>query len=284
MRRSPQATAREFARSIAAVADAGLREEEATASDRPRGVQVMTMHAAKGLEFDHVYVLGLFAARMPGPRRRTLEPIPDALIAEELPPDTKAAHVAEMRRLLHVAMTRARRRLVLAYPERTDRGAVQQPSPFLEEARAAVGGGLGGARGGAVRAGRDAAVDVPDAARRAARRRSRRSAGAWASCASTPTSTSRTRSCATSSCSSSRRCSSARGSGGLSVAEALPEVNARLLQSATAEQREIFETSALDDYLLDAERDEKLPRPRGRRSATSRRSSRSCRSAATGSC
>jgi DNA helicase-2/ATP-dependent DNA helicase PcrA len=46
--------------------------------------------------------------------------------------------------------------------------------------------------------------------------------------------------------------------GGLSVAEALPEVNARLLQAVTAEQREIFETSALDDYLLDAERDEKL--------------------------
>ena len=46
--------------------------------------------------------------------------------------------------------------------------------------------------------------------------------------------------------------------GSLSVAEALPEVNARLLQAATAEQREIFETSALDEYLLDAERDEKL--------------------------
>jgi DNA helicase-2/ATP-dependent DNA helicase PcrA len=42
------------------------------------------------------------------------------------------------------------------------------------------------------------------------------------------------------------------------VEEALPEVNARLLQAATSEQREIFETSALDDYLLDAERDEKL--------------------------
>ena len=46
--------------------------------------------------------------------------------------------------------------------------------------------------------------------------------------------------------------------GGQAVADALPEVNARLLQAATAEQREIFETSALDEYLLDAERDEKL--------------------------
>ncbi len=66
--RSPQATARDFARSIAAVAEAGLREEEAERP--PRGVHVMTMHAAKGREFDHVYVLGLMAARMPGPRRR----------------------------------------------------------------------------------------------------------------------------------------------------------------------------------------------------------------------
>ena len=97
------------------------------------------MHAARGLEFDHVFVLGLMAARMPGPRRRTLEPIPDALIKESLPPDTQAAHVDAMRRLMHVALTRARRRLVLAYPATTERGAVQPPSPFAEEAREALG-------------------------------------------------------------------------------------------------------------------------------------------------
>ena len=72
--------------------------------------------------------------------------------------------------------------------------------------------------------------------RRAGRRRGS------ASCASTPTSTSRTPSCATSSCSSSPRCWSAAPAG-QAVADALPEVNARLLQAATAEQREIFETS-----------------------------------------
>src|SRR3954469_4962171 len=100
----------------------------------------MGMHAAKGLEFDHVYVLGLLASRMPGPRRRSLEPIPDQLIKEAVPPDTKAAHVAEQRRLVHVAMTRARKRLVLAFPDITERGARQHASPFAEEARAAVGG------------------------------------------------------------------------------------------------------------------------------------------------
>ena len=37
-----------------------------------------------------------------------------------------------------------------------------------------------------------------------------------------------------------------KGEGAQAVEDALPEVNARLLQAATAEQREIFETSALD--------------------------------------
>ncbi len=252
-RRSPQATARDFARSISAVAEAGLREEEA---ETPAGgVQVMGMHAAKGLEFDHVYVLGLFAARMPGPRRRSLEPIPDALVKEAVPPDTKAAHVAEQRRLLHVAMTRARKRLVLAYPEQTDRGARQQPSPFAEEAREAVGGewvpkqeelfgpaetlqstfrvlrdelmttvAEVGGRLGELRF--DTDLDVSHAVVR------------YLEVMKLSALLERTRA-------------------GMSVAEALPEVNARLLQAVTSEQREIFETSALDEYLLDAERDER---------------------------
>ena len=258
VRRSPQATAREFARSIAAVAEAGLREEEAVAGDRPVGVQVMAMHAAKGLEFNHVFVLGLMGARMPGPRRRTLEPIPDALLKEALPADTKAAHVAEMRRLLHMAMTRARDRLVIAFPESTERGAGRRPSPFAEEARAAVGGeweekreelfgpaetlqstfrllrdellttvSQVGGRLGELRF--DTDLDVSHAVVRylelikLAALLERAGPG-----------------------------------GAQSVADALPEVNARLLQASTSEQREIFETSALDEYLLDAERDERL--------------------------
>jgi DNA helicase II / ATP-dependent DNA helicase PcrA len=255
-RRSPQATARDFARSISAVAEAGLREEEASAGDKPRGVQVMGMHAAKGLEFDHVYVLGLLAARMPGPRRRSLEPIPDQLIKEAVPPDTKAAHVAEQRRLIHVAMTRARKRLVLAFPEVTERGARQHASPFAEEARGAVGGewehrdeelfgpaetlqstfrvlrdelmhtiSQVGGRLGELRF--DTDLDVSHAVVR------------YLEVLKLSALMERTRA-------------------GQPVAEALPEVNARLLQAVTSEQREIFETSALDEYLQDAERDERL--------------------------
>ena len=255
VRRAPQATAREFARSIAAVAEAGLREEEA---ERPsQGVRVMSMHDAKGHEFDHVYVLGVMSARMPGPRRQVLEPVPDALIKETVPPLSRAAHQAEMRRLLHVAMTRARRRLVLAYAEHTDRGAVQQPSPFVEEARTQVGAewepreeelfgpaetlqstfrllrdellttvSQVGGRLGELRF--DTDLDVSHAVVR------------YLELLKLAALLERTR------------------GNEQSVADVLPEVNARLLASATSEQREIFETSALDDYVLDAERDERL--------------------------
>ena len=72
MRREPGATARDFTRYLEAVAESGLREEEARPPAAAPAVRVMAMHAAKGLEFDHVFVLGLSAARMPGPVAQAL--------------------------------------------------------------------------------------------------------------------------------------------------------------------------------------------------------------------
>jgi DNA helicase-2/ATP-dependent DNA helicase PcrA len=140
-RRNPQATGREFARHIAAVADAGLGEIDASpAGESAHAVSVMALDAAKGREFRHVLILGLQSSRLPGARRSAIEPIPDALLHEELPPDTREAHEREMRRLLYLGMTRASESLVLAYSARTERGALQPPSPFAEEARLAAGG------------------------------------------------------------------------------------------------------------------------------------------------
>jgi DNA helicase II / ATP-dependent DNA helicase PcrA len=139
MQREPQATVRDFTRYLCAVAESGLREEEAAPPISTPAVQVMTMHAAKGLEFDHVFVLGLSASRMPGPWRRRSDDVPDELLKESLPDaGGREQHDAEMRRLLHVAMTRARKTLVLAWAEGGAVGATPRPSPFYEEARAAL--------------------------------------------------------------------------------------------------------------------------------------------------
>ncbi len=122
-RRSPSSTPREFARYIAAVADAGLGEEEAIGEARPGTVAVLAMDAAGGLEFDHVFVVGLDAGR-----------VPDAVAAgEETAPKND-------REVLGVAITRARVGVVLSYAATSRRLARQAPSRLVEDARAAVGG------------------------------------------------------------------------------------------------------------------------------------------------
>ena len=151
---------------------------------------MLELDDAKGREFDHVFVLGLTAARLPG---RDPEPeadgVPDELLKERL--RDVGDHEAAMRRRLHVAMTRAREGLVLSWAE-SGNGSPARPSPFFEEARAAVGAEEE-VRGGAVRPRRGPALDVPHHARRAARHRRPTSAAGSARCGWTPASTCRRR-------------------------------------------------------------------------------------------
>jgi DNA helicase-2/ATP-dependent DNA helicase PcrA len=251
MRREPQATSRDFTRYLKAVADSGVPNEEAGPAAAIPAVRVVSMQAAKGLEFDHAFVLGLSAGRMPG-RGPASEPeeVPDALLKERLPPDGN--HEEAMRRLLHVAMTRAREGLVLSWAEDST-GPPNRPSPFYEEARAAVDAGeerfeeelfgpaeglhstfrimrdelletvsrLGG-RLGEMRL--DTSVDVSNAV---ARYLELIKVAALID----------------------------RSKGGQPVEEAIGEVNAQLAHATTPEQRELLEASALDDWLRDAGRD-----------------------------
>jgi DNA helicase-2/ATP-dependent DNA helicase PcrA len=250
--RRPQATPREFARSIAAAAEAGLREEDDPPPGATRGVQVLAMHAAQGLEFDHVYVLGLHAARMPGAHTRTLEPIAPVLMKEALPQDDHAAHVAEMRRLLHVAMTRARRRLVLVHPQASDRGAAQPPSPFAEEARIALGAeweeraeelfGPDESLHSTYRILRDELLETI--------KRTGSSLGELRFDTDLDVSHAVVRYLEV-----VKLAALIERARDQPLPEALDEVNARIAQAIAPEQREIFQSSTLDDYLLGTDRD-----------------------------
>jgi DNA helicase II / ATP-dependent DNA helicase PcrA len=90
-------------------------------------VQLMTVHAAKGLEFDHVYILRLVQRSFPaGEKPRVLE-FPAELMKEEQPQG--GFHIQEERRLFYVAVTRARQRLTL----NTVVNKRSKPSPFLDD-------------------------------------------------------------------------------------------------------------------------------------------------------
>lgn len=84
----------------------------------PAAVTLMTIHAAKGKEFDHVYLVGLAEDVLPSFH---------SLKAGETSPEME-----EERRNCFVAITRAREWLCLSYAD-SYRGWSKQPSRFLRE-------------------------------------------------------------------------------------------------------------------------------------------------------
>jgi DNA helicase-2/ATP-dependent DNA helicase PcrA len=108
--------------------EAGADEEEEGVEDTRDAVQLMTVHAAKGLEWPYVFVVCLSSRRFPTGQRKEEIPFPDELMREPLPPGD--FHLREERRLAYVAFTRAEKRLYLTCVER--KGA--KPSVFIQEA------------------------------------------------------------------------------------------------------------------------------------------------------
>ena len=80
---------------------------------------MMTMHAAKGLEFPHVYVVGMEDGLFPGNRAMG-----------------DAEEMEEERRLCYVGLTRAKKRLTLTCARQRmlfGKTSANKPSRFVEE-------------------------------------------------------------------------------------------------------------------------------------------------------
>jgi DNA helicase-2/ATP-dependent DNA helicase PcrA len=93
---------------------------------RAEGVSLLTLHAAKGLEFPVVFLVGCEEGLLPfsfqaGTRQTTDE-----------------AAVAEERRLFFVGLTRARSRLFLFHSRRRGETAEARPSRFLADLEEAL--------------------------------------------------------------------------------------------------------------------------------------------------
>ncbi len=97
----------------------------------PEAIKVMTVHAAKGLEFAYVFLAGLVDKRFPTIERKEAIEIPDALVKEILPAGD--IHLEEERRLFYVAMTRAKKGLFLSWAPDYGGMRKKKPSRFLVE-------------------------------------------------------------------------------------------------------------------------------------------------------
>jgi DNA helicase-2/ATP-dependent DNA helicase PcrA len=137
-RREPRGSVRDFVRHLNAVAEAGELGSDDVEGPLPGAVLVAEPDQVKGLEFDHVYMLGLRSGAV-GARAWEDTWVPDDLIAEPLPEPGDALTAERRLMLAHVAMSRARLALVLSWPERAEEGRAA-PSRIYRAARDAAGG------------------------------------------------------------------------------------------------------------------------------------------------
>jgi DNA helicase-2/ATP-dependent DNA helicase PcrA len=122
-RRGGEKSLRGFIQSLA------LQEEDRKEDERP-AVSLLTIHAAKGLEFEHVFVTGIEEGILPHKKSG-----PGAVDDDEAA-DDGGAGIEEERRLFYVAITRAKRRLSLSHAKarlRFGQEVHATPSRFLRE-------------------------------------------------------------------------------------------------------------------------------------------------------
>lgn len=99
-------------------------------SGSDKGVNLLTAHGSKGLEFEHVFFAGCNAGfwekkRKPGGGYK----LPDTMFVTQ----TKQSDEEELRRLFYVAITRAEQHLFMSYSKFKNDGKELEPSMFLAE-------------------------------------------------------------------------------------------------------------------------------------------------------
>ena len=116
---------RELAQHVALVTMLDRSDEE-----EPDAVKLSTLHAAKGLEYPHVYLAGVEEGLLPHAGREE----------DDLPGEAgelqRSQRIEEERRLMYVGITRAQRTLHLSWCRRRRRAredVVREPSRFIKE-------------------------------------------------------------------------------------------------------------------------------------------------------
>ena len=112
----PFPSLREWFRHVEEYTEA-LKKKERQKDKVREGVRLMTLHAAKGLEFDTVFLVGANEGQMPYKKAK------------------RDSEIEEERRLFYVGMTRAKEMLKICYVK-TKNGKELSPSRFVDELHA----------------------------------------------------------------------------------------------------------------------------------------------------
>ena len=130
--RNPGLTLKDLARQIDLLAENGLSLPLVQTTGTDTGVNLLTCHGSKGLEYEYVFI--------PGARNDIWEGKKRPNRGFKLPPnvfeqETEAETAEELRRLFFVSVTRAEKSLFISYPQMKNDGSLLEPSQFAEEIR-----------------------------------------------------------------------------------------------------------------------------------------------------
>ncbi len=129
-RRHPLVTLSEFMGRIDLMRREGLVLPLVQVGGNEKGVNLMTCHGSKGLEFDYVFFVGNSSNCWEKKRKPYSGfSFPDTLFAT----GAKGSDTEELRRLFYVALTRAKKHLYISYPNYTNEGKQLEASMFIAE-------------------------------------------------------------------------------------------------------------------------------------------------------
>ena len=140
VRRDPQATARDFARHVTAIARSGVNDLGVPLPDGGLpAVEVLSMEAVRDREWQTVFIVGLDSGSLPTAVQRNLDGPPEEFTVTGPSKDTDLLRKEATAHLLARAITRSSGRLVLCHPRSGRRGDALHPANLVETARQALG-------------------------------------------------------------------------------------------------------------------------------------------------
>jgi DNA helicase II / ATP-dependent DNA helicase PcrA len=129
-RRNPDCTLRQLVRNIHLMRSNNVAIPIVQVGGSDKGVNLLTAHGSKGLEFEYVFLAGSTAGvwekkRKPGGGYK----MPDTLFSSKPCADEEE----ELRRLFYVAITRAQKKLFISHSAFSNDGKGMEPSKFIAE-------------------------------------------------------------------------------------------------------------------------------------------------------
>jgi DNA helicase II / ATP-dependent DNA helicase PcrA len=126
-----QPSAVQYVESFPVLAASGETSEDSTLEISTDRVNILTIHKAKGLEWDTVYIPDCTEGSFPLRSRGGGLNVPEELIKSTS--SEADSYISEERRLMYVAVTRAKYNLQLSFSQRHYTPSIRKPSRFVTE-------------------------------------------------------------------------------------------------------------------------------------------------------